>query len=48
MEHLFSLLVISAVIVAMGALFIVGEGILLLLDKLFPNLCDKLVDFICR
>ena len=48
MEHLFSLFVIGAVIVAMGALFIVGEGILLLLDKLFPNLCDKLIDFICR
>ena len=48
MEHIFSLLVIGAVIVAMSGLFLIGEGIMLLLDKLFPNLEDKFVDFFCR
>lgn len=48
MEHIFSLCVIGVVVVGLSALFMVGESVMWLLDKLFPKAFDKMLEWFCR
>jgi hypothetical protein len=48
METLFDLFMIAVFMTGLVGLFLVGSGIMWLLDKLCPKFCDKLIDIMSR
>ena len=48
MEHIFSLLIIVGAVVGLLTVLCLMEGLLCLLEKIFPGLGDRMIKLICR
>lgn len=48
MEHIFSFLIIVGAVVGLLTVLCLMEGLLCLLEKIFPGLGDLMIKLICR